>query len=296
MQTVVVVGTGRMAPGIAAACAASGSSVTITGRNPAAAGAAAQAATALIGTSVVISAPFGSEAFVRAEIAIETVVEDRAVKRELLGAIDDWLPVDAVLATNTSSLPIDELAEGLNRPERFAGLHFLNPPELTAVVEVVPGSATSPATIARLAELVRLMSKRPIVLQRDTAGFVWNRLQFALLRECLHLLDEGVADAAAIDGAVSDGLAPRWLAAGPLATVDLGGIDTFRRAAENLFPSLSNEGTVPESLSGRAAAGGSFYRWTDESTAAIEALRAEAIDAGRKIGERRTAEAPEASY
>jgi 3-hydroxybutyryl-CoA dehydrogenase len=295
VQTIVVVGTGRMAPGIAAACAAAGRSVTITGRNPAAADAAAQTATALAGTAVT-GAPFGSEALGTAGIAIETVVEDRAVKVKLLGTIDDWLPADAVLATNTSSLPIDELAEGLNRPERFAGLHFLNPPELTAVVEVVPGSATSPATVARLAELVRLMSKRPIVLQRDAAGFVWNRLQFALLRECLHLLDERVADAAAIDGAVSDGLAPRWLAAGPLATIDLGGIDTFRRAAENLFPRLSNEGTVPESLSGKAAAGGSFYRWTDESTAAIEALRAEAIDAGRKIGERRTAAAPEESY
>jgi 3-hydroxybutyryl-CoA dehydrogenase len=137
------------------------------------------------------------------------------------------------------------------------------------------------------------MGKRPLVLRRDVPGFIWNRIQFAVLRECLHVLDEGVADPAAIDAAVSDGLAPRWLAAGPLATVDLGGIETFRRAAENLFPLLANDATVPTSLSGKAAADEAFYRWLPESTAAIEALRAEALDAGRRIADRRRAETPD---
>ena len=139
------------------------------------------------------------------------------------------------------------------------------------------------------------MGKRPLVLRHDVPGFVWNRIQFAVLRECLHILGEQVADASAIDAAVSDGLAPRWLAAGPLATVDLGGIETFRRAAENLFPLLASNAAVPASLSGLAPADEAFYRWTPESTAAIEALRAEALDAGRRIADRRTAEAPDPS-
>jgi 3-hydroxybutyryl-CoA dehydrogenase len=294
VQTVVIVGTGRMAPGIAAACALAGSAVTITGRSQGRAEAAAQAATSLAGRAV-RGAPLTEESFAGAAIVIETVVEDRAVKDELLGTIERGLSADAVLATNTSSLPIDELAEGLSRPERFAGLHFLNPAQLTAVVEVVPGRATSPATVQLLAELVGRMGKRPLVLRHDVPGFVWNRIQFAVLRECLHILGEQVADASAIDAAVSDGLAPRWLAAGPLATVDLGGIETFRRAAENLFPLLASDAAVPASLSGRAAADEAFYRWTPESTAAIEALRAEALDAGRRIADRRTAEAPDPS-
>jgi 3-hydroxybutyryl-CoA dehydrogenase len=294
VQTVVIVGTGRMAPGIAAACALAGSAVTITGRSRGKAEAAAQAATSLAGRAV-HSAPFTEESFAGVEVAIETVVEDRAVKYELLGTIERGLSADAILATNTSSFPIDELAEGLNRPERFAGLHFLNPAQLTAVVEVVPGRATSPATVEQLVELVAQMGKRPLVLRRDVPGFIWNRIQFAVLRECLHILDEQVADASAIDAAVSDGLAPRWLAAGPLATVDLGGIETFRRAAENLFPLLASNATVPTSLSARAAADEAFYSWLPESTAAIEALRAEALDAGRRIADRRTAETPDPS-
>jgi 3-hydroxyacyl-CoA dehydrogenase len=107
------------------------------------------------------------------------------------------------------------------------------------------------------------MRKQPLILQRGVPGFVWNRIQFAVLRECLHPLDEGVADASAIDAAVSDGLAPRWLAAGPLATAELGGIDTSRRAAENLFPSLDASATVTASLAGEPDRG--FYRWTAAS-------------------------------
>jgi 3-hydroxybutyryl-CoA dehydrogenase len=295
VQTVVIVGTGRMAPGIAAACAVAGSTVTIAGRSRRRAEAAAEAATLLAGRDV-HGAPLAEVSFAGAELAIETVVEDLAVKHEVLATIERGLSADAVVATNTSSLPIDELAEGLSRPERFAGLHFLNPAQLTAVVEVVPGRATSPATVQLLAELVGRMGKRPLVLLRDVPGFIWNRIQFAVLRECLHILDEQVADASAIDAAVSDGVAPRWLAAGPLATVDLGGIETFRRAAENLFPLLASDAAVPASLSGRAAADEAFYRWTPESTAAIEELRAKALDAGRRIADRRTAEAPDPNY
>jgi 3-hydroxybutyryl-CoA dehydrogenase len=104
-----------------------------------------------------------------------------------------------------------------------------------------------------------------------------------------------VADAPAIDAAVSDGLAPRWLAAGPLATVDLGGIDTFSRAAQNLLRHLASTGTVPKSLSRKAGAGGSFYRWTPAATAAIESLRADALGAGRRLAERRAAAGPDPS-
>jgi 3-hydroxybutyryl-CoA dehydrogenase len=119
-------------------------------------------------------------------------------------------------------------------------------------------------------------------------GFVWNRLQFALLRECLHLIDEGVADAATIDAAICEGLAPRWLASGPLATADLGGIHTFATIAEQLFPVLSAAREVTPALAARER----FYEWTPASEAAVAALRAEALDAARPLFAERRARTP----
>ncbi len=284
IRRIVVLGSGLMAPGIAAACAA-GASVAVAGRDPARVEAAARAAGSLAGVEVG-AVEIAEESFAGTELVIETIVEDAAAKRELFARIEPWLAEDAVLATNTSSLSIAALADGVARPERFAGFHFLNPAHLTAVVEVVPGPATAPETVDRLADLGRRMGKAPLVLLRDVPGFIWNRLQFAVLRECLHMLDEGVAEVESIDAAVADGLAPRWLAAGPLATAELGGPDTFRRAAEQLFPNLAAEVEV----SGRLGKG--FYQWTDEAREAVEALRAEALRAGREFSERRRASTP----
>jgi len=283
-----------MAPGIATACSTAGAEVRLAGRDPERVADAARAASALAGVSVT-PMPLAPDTFFGGELAVETVVEDVEVKIELLQRIEGWLPQDAVLATNTSSFSIEVLARALARPGRFAGFHFLNPAHLTAVVEVVPGPATDQSTIDVLADLARWMGKTPLVLRRDVPGFIWNRLQFALIRECLHLLDEGVAHIASIDAAVSDGLAPRWLAGGPLATADLGGLDTFRRAAARLFPELAGGGEVSPALARRAAQGGSFYRWSEESRRAIETIRAEALALGRELAERRRASSPQGS-
>jgi 3-hydroxybutyryl-CoA dehydrogenase len=273
-----------MAPGIAAACAAAGASVTIAGRDAARARAAAE----LAGDRV-RAAEIEEDAFAGCDLVIESVLEDLTVKRELLSRLEEWLEPDAVIATNTSSLPVSSLASTLASPARFAAFHFLNPAALTTVVEIVPGPATAPETINLLVDLAGRMQKLPLVLRRDYPGFIWNRLQMAVIRECVHLLDEGVADLAAIDAAVSDGLAPRWIAAGPLGTSDLGGSATFRLVAEQLFGKLSSDSAVSGSL------GPGFYRWTDESAGAVKELRAEAIRAGRAFAERRRNVYPEPS-
>lgn len=279
---VAVVGTGVMAPGIAAACAAAGASVTIAGRDVARARIAAEQA-----GEGVRAATIEEESFAGCDLVIESVLENLAVKRDVLSRLEAWLEADAVIATNTSSLPVGSLASALELPGRFAGFHFLNPAAVTTVVEIVPGPATAPGTIEVLVDLARRMQKLPLVLRRDYPGFIWNRLQMAMIRECVHLLEEGVADLAAIDAAVSDGLAPRWLAAGPLATSDLGGSATFRLVAEQLFGQLSPDAAVSERL------GPGFYRWTDESTQAVTELRAETLRAGRAFAERRRAVSPD---
>ena len=282
MSDVVVVGSGRMAPGIAAACAAAGARVRITARDADRARAAAGAATELSGRWVGAE-PFGPATFAGATLAIETIIEDGEAKAAVLAQVERWLSDDATLATNTSSLPVDRLAAALALPERFAGLHFLHPAHATDVVEIVPGRATSDAVRQALAALVHGMGKRPIVLQRDIPGFVWNRLQFALLRECLHLIDEGIASIATIDAAVTEGLAPRWLAAGPLATADLGGLATFQRVAEELFPVLARDTAVSATLAGRARHGEGFYGWTGPERERAEARRAVVLAAAHGL-------------
>jgi 3-hydroxybutyryl-CoA dehydrogenase len=135
------------------------------------------------------------------------------------------------------------------------------------------------------------MHKRPIVCRHDVPGFVWNRLQAALLREALWLLENGVADVEAIDAAVSDGLAARWLATGPFAAADLGNIRTWATVSANLFPELSNAQEAGE-LARRAAGEGAFYAWTDAARAETAALRADTLAAGRAFAERRRAATP----
>lgn len=274
--TAVIVGTGLMARGIAVAFADAGLQVAIAGRDLARAKAAATAATRL-GESAIGALLLDQKTFRRAELVVETVTEDRAIKEEVLGTVEQWLNEDALLTTNTSSLSINELGRCLSRPGCFAGLHFLNPAHQTSVVEIVAGKATKKETLDRLVRVAEAMGKTPLVLHRDVRGFIWNRLQFAVLRECLHLLESGVCDAAALDAAVSQGLAPRWMAIGPLGTADLGGLDTFSRVATELFPHLTNAREAPNELRTRAATGETFYEWTDETRASVDDARTNAL-------------------
>lgn len=278
IRRVIVVGTGLMAPGIARACVQAGAEAVVVGRS-------FERAQAVAAAAGVTAAPFAADAFSGADLALETIVEDLAVKHELLARVEGWLGRNAFLATNTSSLPIGDLARPLARPERFAGMHFMNPADETAVVELIPGARTAPETIEALRDLGTRMGKQPLVA-RDVPGFLWNRLQSALLREALWLLENGVADVATIDAAIADGLAPRWLAGGPFATVDLGGIDTWARVQQLLFPVLSAAHDSGE-LQRRAAEGGSFYAWSDEARARVAALRADTLAAGRTLAARR---------
>ncbi len=286
---VVVIGTGSMGPELAAAFALAGYDTTIAGRAPAKRDNAAASATDLADGRPVTPAPIDAPTFDGVDVVVETIVEDLAVKHELLRRIEPWCHPAAVIATNTSSLTIGEIAASLTRPERFAGLHFLKPGHLTGVVEIIPGPATSDATTALLRDVATRMGKAPLVAQRDVPGFIWNRIQFAVLRECLHMLEMGVASAADIDAAVSDGLAPRWTAAGPLATADLGGLATFARICDLLFPHLANDTTAPAAITDPTERGEPLQPWTHADPDAIARLRADALTSGRAITAQRHA-------
>jgi 3-hydroxyacyl-CoA dehydrogenase len=288
-MTAVVLGTGAMAPEIAVALAGAGHRVTIAGRSPERAADAAARAAGLGGDPAAIGAAgIDADALAGAGLVVETIAEDLAAKRDLLRRVEPWLADEAIVASNTSSLRIADLAEAMARPARLAGLHFLKPAHLTAVVEVVAGPATDAATIAALRGVADAMGKAPLV-SADVPGFIWNRIQFAVLRECLHMLEAGVADAAAIDAAMSDGLAPRWMAAGPLATADLGGLRTFATVSRGLFPHLADTHDAPAVLEDAAASGTPLAPWTAGAGDEVARLRADALALGRQIAARRRA-------
>lgn len=274
----VVVGTGRMAPGIASALAQAGAQVTVAGRSAGNAIRAARLAGGDVGACALEPAAFRDACLV-----VETVTEDAQVKAQVYAILAPWLRQDAVLATNTSGLSITSLARGVLRPESFAGLHFLYPADVTPVVEIIGGEQTAAETIDLLSDLAARMGKAPIVARRDVPGFVWNRLQHALLREALWLVDQRVADVATVDAAVSEGLAPRWLAAGPFATVDLGGGDTWARVAMQLFPHLASDPSLAIILRERSEAGATFYEWRPDDLSEIARLRSNAIEASGEI-------------
>lgn len=284
---VLVVGAGRTAPTIAAALAApTGSKVRIAARRIEAARAAAREATALAGREVGWAA-LEPAALADVDLVVESVAEDLGAKRSVLALVGEAAPADAIVATNTSSLSLARLSEAVSRPQRFAGLHFLHPAQATAVVEVIAAPSTAEETVVALARRVREIGKRPILVRRDVPGFVWNRLQFALLRECLKLLEDGVADAESIDAAVADGLAPRWLASGPLATADLGGLELFATIAALLNGSLASSAAVSKELSERASSGGCFREWDPVRLREVGELRAEALAIGAELASRR---------
>jgi 3-hydroxybutyryl-CoA dehydrogenase len=187
------------------------------------------------------------EALDGAELVIETIVEEAEPKRAVLARAEELAP-DAILTTNTSSLPLAALADVLRKPERFAGLHWLNPPELVELAEVVGGERTAPETLETLAGWMELLGKAPVVVRRDVPGFVANRLQYALLREAYALVDAGVCSFADVDRTLTHGLGARWAAIGPFETMDLAGLDVHAAVAANLWPELANEATPSPSI------------------------------------------------
>ena len=173
------------------------------------------------------------------ELFLESIVEDAEPKIALLRSAARQLP-DAILASNTSSISIGVLGDGCGAPERTIGMHYWNPPLIMPLVEVISGPNTRPDVVERAAALVLEIGKQPMIVDRDVPGFVWNRLQFALLREAVWIVENGVAAPEIVDEIVRDGLARRWRYTGPFATAALGGPATFTNVANNLWPVLSN--------------------------------------------------------
>jgi 3-hydroxybutyryl-CoA dehydrogenase len=196
-----------------------------------------------------------------AQVIVESVVEDLVEKKAAL------LPVvarnlDAIVASNTSSIPITAIGAAIGAGERTVGAHYWNPPLLMPMVEIIRGDETAEAAVTEMTATLRALGKRPVLVDRDVQGFAWNRLQLALLREAVWLVENGVAAPETVDEIVRDGLARRWRYTGPFQTAALGGAATFERVANLLWPALSTA-TSLENL----------RRWLDESPETTGPLR-----------------------
>ena len=173
------------------------------------------------------------------DMVVESLPEEFPLKSRWLSEAGSRYE-SAILASNTSSLSIANLGAASKAPERMIGTHYMNPPALMPLVEVVATVSTATEVCDRVTETLQDLGKTPIHVKRDVPGFVWNRLQSALLREALWLVQHEVVSPEVVDQVFRQGLAPRWISTGPIETVALGGVGVFQRLVENIWPDLSD--------------------------------------------------------
>jgi 3-hydroxybutyryl-CoA dehydrogenase len=249
-EHVLVVGAGQMGGGIAQVVAASGRLVSLYDAAP---GAVERGLDSMRKSLVRLAEKGGAdpdevlarvesvEELVPAELMIEAVVEDAPVKREVFRRADELFPPGAILASNTSSIPISSLGAATGRPEAVIGMHFFNPVPLMGLVEVVRGLETSDETAAAIVDLARELGKTPAEA-RDFPGFVSNRILMPLINEAAYALLEGVADSESIDTVAKLGFNHPI---GPLALADLIGLDTCVAIMEVLHEGLGDPKYAP---------------------------------------------------
>ena len=209
------------------------------------------------------------------DLVIEAVPEQQSLKEDVLGRCSAAAPATAIIASNTSSLPIEGLAAAVREPARFLGVHWFNPPEWTPGIEVIPASGTSRDTVDRVLELLRAIGKRPAEVA-DHPGFVSNRLQMALLREALAIVEEGLATRESLDEVVRSTFGFRLPFFGPFLIADMAGLDTYASVYETLEHGIGPEFAVPAAVRERVDAGKlgtksgeGFGEYTDDEREAL---------------------------
>jgi 3-hydroxybutyryl-CoA dehydrogenase len=213
-----------------------------------------------------------------ADYVVEAVSEDLPLKQKLFGEIERHVRDDTILASNTSVIPITEIMRGLRRRERALGTHWWNPPYLVPLVEVIGTEWTSPAVIDWTMDLHRAIGKTPAHVKKDVPGFIGNRLQHALWREAISLVEHGICDAQTVDTVIKAAFGRRLAVLGPLENADMVGTDLTLAIHKTVLPAIdSTPGPSPylEKLvaSGKLGfkSGEGFRQWAPEQQAALRA-------------------------
>ena len=182
--------------------------------------------------------------FARADYVVEAIIENMEIKKKFWSQISAIVKETAILTSNTSGLSLTEMAEVVRLPGRFCGMHWLNPPHICPLIEVIRAKETDEETMETVRAMALDIRHFPVTLNREVPGFLVNRFQFAILREAMSLVESGVASMEDIDNVFKYGLGLRYACLGPFEIADLGGLDTFYKIASYLFADLSDTGEV----------------------------------------------------
>jgi 3-hydroxyacyl-CoA dehydrogenase len=299
VRRAAVIGTGTMGPGMGAVLARAGIETALYDVSTEAlerARAASEVAAAVLDRLDAVKEDGGSLRFEPdleaaldgSDLVLEAVPEKLELKQEVFPQFEDVVAPEAVLASNTSGIPITKIASVCRHPERVVGLHWSNPPHLIPMIEVIPGEQTSQETVDVASELVRRIGYHPVV-EKEVAGFVENRILYAILRECLDLVDRGIIDPEGLDLNVRWGIGYKLAVIGPMELLDMAGLDIYNAVGSYLNPDLSTSGEVSSTIrnlidEGRLGmkTGGGIYDYTPEQIDELRARRAAKLVAVRK--------------
>ncbi len=295
IRRVGVAGTGMMGPGIAAIMALAGREVSLVSRTDRNAALGVAKANAFIDALVAsrlaepstqadarrrIAGAIDAEKVARsADLFIESIAENLAVKQDYFARLDRAAP-DTILCSNTSGISITQIAAKCAKPERILTTHFWNPPHLMPLVEVVMGADTSPSVAQGVVEFLRETGKLPVLVRKDRPGQLGNRFFNALIRECVHIVEEGIATAEDVDLAIKMGMGLRFPAYGVFEHLDLVGLDLAKAVQDYVFPDLSASPCAGGILQDKVAkgevgakTGRGFLDWTPQKADQVRERR-----------------------
>ena len=270
MIKVGVLGSGSMGSGIAQVAATAGHDVVLVDNNPVALNNAKSKLTKIMNRLVEkgrideqtaadiqgrISYETGMEAFASCGLVIEAIIEDLGIKKTVFAKMEEIVPADCIIASNTSSLSISAIGSALNNPERFVGIHFFNPAPLMKLVEIIPALQTTDAYLKTAKETIDSWGKLT-VLAKDTPGFIVNRIARPFYSEALRMYDEGVADFATIDWALTEIAGFRM---GPFTLMDYIGNDVNYKVTETVYASFFYDGRFMPSFTQKRLADSGYY-------------------------------------
>ncbi|RST85042.1 3-hydroxyacyl-CoA dehydrogenase family protein [Aquibium carbonis] len=303
IRRVAILGLGTMGPGMAARLARGGLDVVAYDVAPAAIERARAALTVADGVldSLGIAPPSGGAGTIRfteviadavsgADLVIENVPEKEEIKAEVYRQIDGLIPADTIVASDTSGIPITRLQAHISNPARMVGMHWSNPPHIIPMIEVIAGERTAPATVQLIRDLIRSIGLLPVVVKKDVPGFVENRVLYALLREVVDLVERGVIEPEDIDTCVSWGIGYKLAVIGPVALLDMAGMDIYHSVSSFLNADLADRKDVAPLVSTQIASGKlgiksgeGLYSYTPDRIAALQRDRARKLVAIRRI-------------
>ncbi|MCB2229017.1 MAG: 3-hydroxyacyl-CoA dehydrogenase family protein [Desulfarculaceae bacterium] len=218
------------------------------------------------------------------DFIIEAVSENLALKQKIFAALEEEAPASCILASNTSTISIQKIAQGLRHPERVLGTHFWNPPHVVPGVEVIKSPATSDEAFAAMCDLLAEVGKKPIKVLKDVPGFIGNRMQHALWREAIQLVERGIASPEDVDDVVRYCFGLRMAFLGPLATADLAGLDLTYEIHKDFLAELDCSPEPSPLLAEKfragqlgAKTGQGFHSWPPEKLSALLSQRDEVL-------------------